>query len=392
MSNINGEAVIVGGDFQGLGIARNLSVLGLRVVVVDPGFSISRFSRYVDTFRKSPAYANPEEFTDFLTDLALKENLRKPVLFPTSDMAVHIIAKNRTRLEEHYLVPTPPWEITRLAYDKKLTYKLATEIGVPIPKTFFPESEEELSRQALNFPVILKPAITANFYPVTHLKAIKANDHQELLRNYKYMSSIIDKSEIMVQEIIGGGPKNLYSFCSLFSNGTVKAKIMAVRLRQHPMDFGSSSTYVVTCNIKQLEEMSTRILQKMNYYGLSEVEFMLDERDDTFKLIDINPRTWAWHTLGAKTGVNFSALLFRDMHHDPVQLDTFETGVIWIREVSDVATAISEIAKHRLQVVDYLGTLRGKKVLAVFSSRDPLPFMAELLWAPYIWCKRGFRI
>jgi len=80
------------------------------------------------------------------------------------------------------------------------------------------------------------------------------------------------------------------------------------------------------------------------------------------------------------------------MHHDPVQLDTFETGVIWIREVSDVATAISEIAKHRLQVVDYLGTLRGKKVLAVFSSRDPLPFMAELLWAPYIWCKRGFRI
>ncbi|MDD2336184.1 MAG: hypothetical protein PHD01_06380 [Geobacteraceae bacterium] len=392
MPAINHEAVIIGGDFQGLGIARNLSGLGVRVLVVDPGFSISRFSRYVDVFRRSPSYADLEKFSNFLTDLALKENLRKPVLFPTSDMAVHIIAKNRTRLEEHYLVPTPPWEITRLAYDKKQTYTLATEIGVPIPKTFFPESEVELSEQILDFPVILKPAITANFYPVTHLKAIKANDHQELLRKYRYMSSIIDKTEIMVQEIIEGGPKNLYSFCSLFSSGAVKAKIMAVRLRQHPMDFGSSSTYVVTCNIKQLEELSTRILKKMNYYGLSEVEFMLDERDNTFKLIDINPRTWAWHTLGAKTGVNFSALLFRDLHNDPVQLDSFETGVTWIREVSDVATAISEIAKHRLKVVDYLGTLRGKKELAVFSSRDPLPFVAELLWAPYMWCKRGFRI
>jgi len=206
------------------------------------------------------------------------------------------------------------------------------------------------------------------------------------------MSSIIDRTEIMVQEIIGGGPKNLYSFCSLFSNGEVKAKIMGVRLRQHPMDFGSSSTYVITCNVPQLEELSAQILRKMNYYGLSEVEFMFDERDNTYKLIDINPRTWAWHTLGAKAGVNFSALLFRDMHNDSVQLDSFETGVTWIREVSDVPTALMEIVKQRLNVIEYLRTLRGKKELAVFSRRDPLPFVAELFWAPYILCKRGFRM
>lgn len=392
MSDSTQEVVIIGGDFQGLGIARNLSGLGIRVLVVDPVFCISKFSRHVDRVHRSPAYGNPEKFIDFLIGLSVQEKLQKPVIFPTSDIAVRILAKNRTRLEEHYLVPTPAWEITRLAYNKKLTYQLATEIGVPIPRTFFPESEEELSEQVLDFPVILKPAITANFYPVTHLKAIKANDHNELLRNYRYMSSIIDKTEIMVQEIIGGGPKNLYSFCSLFSNGTVMARIMAVRLRQHPMDFGSSSTYVITCNVPQLEELSAQILRKMNYYGLSEVEFMLDERDNTYKLIDINPRTWAWHTLGAKAGVNFSALLYRDMHNDSVKLDSFETGVTWIREVSDVPTALMEIVKQRLNVIDYLRTLRGKKELAVFSRHDPLPFLAELFWAPYMLCKRGFRM
>jgi len=391
MPVIKQEAVIIGGDFQGLGIARNLSELGIRNIVVDPNFCISKFSRHVDRVLRSPAYGNPDKFSDFLIELAAQEKLRKPVLFPTSDMAVHIIAKNRNKLEQHYLVPTPAWEITRLAYDKKLTYKLATEIGVPIPKTYFPENEEDLSKQVLEFPVILKPAITANFYPVTHLKAIKANNHQELLCKYRYMSSVIDRSEIMIQEIIAGGPKNLYSFCSLFANGTVQAKIMGVRLRQHPMDFGSSSTYVVTCNIGQLEELATRILRKMNYYGLSEVEFMFDEKDNIFKLIDINPRTWAWHTLGAKAGVNFSALLFRDMHNDSVHLDSFETGVIWIRELSDTPTAIREIIKQRLKFFDYLGTLRGKKELAVFSRRDPWPFVAELFWGPYMWCKRGFR-
>lgn len=375
-----------------MGIARNLTVLGIPVFVVDPGFCIARYSRFREACFRCPPLADTEDFVDFLMKLALREKLGKTVLFPVSDAAVQILSKNRNKLEQHYLLPTPAWEITRLAYDKKLTYRLATEIGVPIPRTFFPENEADLTEHALGYPVILKPAITSHFYPVTHLKAIRADGPDELLRKYWQMSSIIDKSEIMVQEIIGGGPKNLFSFCSLFGNGEVKAKIMAVRLRQHPMDFGSSSTYVVTCNIPQLEELSTRILREMNYYGLSEVEFMLDERDNTYKLIDINPRTWAWHTLGAKAGVNFSALLFRDMLNDSVHVDAFETGVIWIREVSDVPTAISEILKRRLKVGDYLGTLRGKKELAVFSRRDPLPFVAELFWAPYMWCKRGFRM
>jgi len=391
--NIHQEgAMIIGGDFHGLGIARNLEVLDIPVYVIDPGFCIARFSRFQQAFFKCPPLTDPDSFTDFLTDLAIRKNLGKTVLFPVSDTAVQILAKNRKKLERHYLVPTPAWEVSRISYNKKFTYKLASEIGIPIPRTFFPENEEELSELKLDFPVILKPAVTANFYPVTHRKAIKVNDHCELLRQYRYMSSIIDKAEIMVQEIIKGGPKNLYSFCSLFSNGAVRAKIMAVRLRQHPMDFGSASTYVVTCNIPQLEELSTRILRNMNYYGLSEVEFMFDERDDTFKLIDINPRTWAWHTLGAKAGVNFSALLFRDMHNDSVQVDSFESGVIWIRELTDIPTAVSEIVKQRLKVIDYLRTLKGKKELAVFSRRDPLPFLVELFWGSYMWCKRGCRL
>lgn len=385
-------AMIIGGDFHGLGIARNLAVHGIPVFIVDPGFCIARFSKYQKACFKCPPLANGEAFIDFLLQLATRENLGKTVLFPVSDTAVQILSKNRDRLGEHYLVPTPAWEITRLAYDKKFTYKLAHEIGVPIPRTYFPEDETDLIEQVVEYPVILKPSITANFYPVTHLKAIRCNDPDELLRNYRHMATIIDKSEIMVQEIIGGGPKNLYSFCSLFGNGIVKARIMAVRLRQHPMDFGSASTHVVTCNIPQLEELSTRILGKMDYYGLSEVEFMFDERDETFKLIDINPRTWAWHTLGAKAGVNFSELLFLDMHGAPVHVETFETGVTWIREVTDVPTAVSEIVKQRLSFGDYLRTLKGKKELAVFSRLDPWPFVVELFRAPYVWWKRGFRM
>ncbi len=396
MGRVDGDhasgAMIIGGDFQALGIVRNLAELDIPIYVLYSGFCITRFSRLIKEFIKCPPLSDNETFADFLVQLAQRKRLERTVIFPNNDATVCLLAKHRAKLERHYLIPIPEWETTRFAYDKVLTYRLAEEVGVPFPNTFFPGNEADLNRMGLEFPVILKPAVMAHFYPVTGLKAICVKNNEELIRGYRYMSSVVGKSEIMVQEIIGGGPKNLYSFCSLFVEGTVKGKIMAVRLRQHPMDFGSSSTYVVTCHVPELEELATRMLRKINYYGLSEVEFMFDERDGTFKLLEINARTWGWHSLGAKAGVNFSSLLFRDLHNDPVCLDSYELGVKWIRELADLPVAVSEIFKRRLTVGDYLRSLRGKKEWAVFSPGDPLPFIAELFWMPYMWAKRGFRM
>jgi predicted ATP-grasp superfamily ATP-dependent carboligase len=392
MPNSGAEVVIIGGDFQGLGIARNLAGLGVRCIVVAPSFNICKCSNYVDNFIKSPPLDHAKEFADFLLELARDEDIDKAVIYPTSDAAVFVLSHYRNILEQYYLVPTPPWETTKLAYNKKFTYMLAQEVDVPVPKTFYPEQEEDLHGLAIGYPVILKPAIIANFIPATSLKAIRANNETELFQYYRVMASIIDRSEIMVQELIEGGTKNLFSFCSLFREGEIRAKIMAKRMRQHPMDFGTATTYAMTCDIPQLEELALRILRKMNYYGLSEVEFMFDEKEQVYKLLDINTRTWAWHTLGAKAGVNFSLLLFQDMHHENPLVESFETGVKWIRELTDVIIVITEMAKGSLKFNEYLKSLTGKKEFAVFSWRDPLPFFVELLMAPYRFHKRGYRL
>ena len=43
-------AIVIGGDFQGLGIARNLASLGVPVAIVDNGFCIGRVSRHIDRY------------------------------------------------------------------------------------------------------------------------------------------------------------------------------------------------------------------------------------------------------------------------------------------------------------------------------------------------------
>lgn len=389
--NQYGGALIIGGDYQGLGIARNLAPLKLPVYVLDHELCIGRFSRHVDHFLKCPPPAREEAFADYLMDIGHRNNFRDWVIYPTTDRAVRILSLERGRLQRHYLVPTPEWRITRLVYDKRLTYETAARIGIPVPETYFPADLGTLKNLKLEYPVILKPSIKDHFFDVTREKALRADNRRELIERYEYMSSIIPPSEIMVQEMILGGPENLYSFCSLFAQGKVKASITAKRPRQHPMDFGSATTYAYTCEIPVLRTHSEKILREIDYYGLSEVEFMYDVRQRTFKLLEINARTWGWHTLGAKAGVNFSLMLFRDLHHEDAQSENYEKGVKWFREITDCCISAKEMLKGRMDFASYRETFRGKKEWAVYSHRDPLPFLVELILSPYFWYKRGRR-
>jgi len=386
----NNGAIIIGGDFQGLGIAQNLAPLGIPVIIVDPDFCIGRFSRSVRKYYKCPPLTDNGAFVSFLERLAIEKKLDKWVIYPTSDRAVFILSQFRNQLSKYYLIPTPEWEITKFAYDKKLTYQLAQQANVPVPVTFFADNIEQLYQLNLDFPVILKPTIKENYFPITKRKAIRVNNQEELVIGYKHMNSIIDASEIMIQELIQGGPNNLYSFCSLFSGGTAKGKLIAKRQRQHPMEFGNATTFAFTCEVPEIEEFSIRILKQMNYYGLSEVEFMYDGKDGKYKLLEINARTWGWHTLGAAAGVNFSWLLFADINKEPVCVNSFEKNVKWVRLLTDVPTVISEVCKGRLSVADYVNSLKGKREFAVYSGKDPLPFIMEVFLAPYFYFKRGF--
>ena len=48
------------------------------------------------------------------------------------------------------------------------------------------------------------------------------------------------------------------------------------------------------------------------------MEFKLDPRDGRYKLLDVNARTWGYHTLGAHAGVDFPYLLYRSATGHPV--------------------------------------------------------------------------
>jgi len=383
-------AVITGGDFQALGVLRTLAKKGIPTILLDGDHCISKYSKYNRKFFRSPQPSDTQQYLNFLIDLAKKEKLSGWVIFPNSDAAVYILSKYRDRLEEHYRIPTPCWEVVRKVYSKKETYKIAEKNGIAIPKTYYPAALEELVKLDLRYPVVIKPSIRDHFYSKVKTKAFKINNKKELVKTYQWVCSIIDPSEVLVQDFIPGGPKNLYSFCPFFENGKAITSVMARRPRQHPMEFGHASTFAELVDIPELQQIAEKFLRLINYFGIAEVEFMLDPRDNHYKLLEVNPRVWGWHTLAVAAGVDLPFLLYQHMIGEKVETPSILRDTAWVRLITDIPIAFTEIIRGNLKIADYIASMKKKKEFAVLSLDDPLPFVAEIAMIPYLWKKRGY--
>jgi len=385
-------AIVIGGDYQGLGIVRSLGRKGIPVCVVDDELSISRYSRYCTKFVKLGNLRDGRVAADSLLELGKKLHLDGWILYPTREELVAALSRYRSELSEVFRVPTPDWESVKWAWDKRNTYSLARELDIPTPATHYDlENIDELDQlHSLTPPFAIKPAIKEHFFYSTKAKAWLANSHAELRTLFQKAAQHAPCEEIMVQELIPGGGSQQFSYCAFFRDREAVGKMVVRRRRQHPLQFGRASTYVETLEIPIIEELSERFLRAIDYYGLVELEYKLDPRDSQFKLLDVNARTWGYHSLGVEAGVDFSYMLYADQVGLPVPPCRGRPGVGWVRTTTDIPAALVGILKGDTSVKEYLRSLRNCNAEAVFSASDPAPGLAEVALIPYLAIKRGF--
>ena len=336
-------AVVVGGDYQGLGIVRSLGRKNIPVCVIDDEHSIARYSRYTTHSIRVPSLRREKEAVNTVMEIGHRLGLKGWVLFPTRDETVAAFARYHVRLSEFFRVPTPDWNKVKWAWDKRNTNRLAMRLGIPIPHTWYPREESDLDHVAAEPPYALKPAIKEHFFYATRAKAWRANSRSELLQLFRLANAQTPLAEVMVQDVIPGIGRQQFAYCAFFKNGHAIASMVVQRKRQHPTEFGRASTHVQTIDLPIIEELSLRFLRAINYYGLVELEYKLDPRDGEYRLLDVNARTWGYHTLGVGAGVDFPFLLFCDQTGQDVPTCRAHPGVTWIRLLTDLPTGILEI-------------------------------------------------
>ena len=370
-----GGVLLMGGDCGALGAARSLGRLGIDIRFLPGVNSVAGFSRYARRVKDWPG-AEADGAIGWLERYATHGDAQGFVLMPAGDSEVRLVTGNHARLSELYHVAAPPWQTLRYAADKQLTYERAAGLGIGHPRTWRLADAEAARNTELIFPLILKPAMKEGVNALTKAKAWRINDREQFLPLFEKALQLAGAGGLVVQELIPDTGLNQFSYTAFYDRGEPRAVMAARRTRQWPRKVGTG-TFVETLGPQAFEADAEKFLQSLEYTGLVEIEFMLDPRDGQFKLIDVNPRIWTWHTLGLSAGVNFAIEVWSHANGRSTAKSRAAPGHSWIYMLRDIPAACGEIFAGNLRLPAYLQQLRKVSSFANFAWDDPLPALAD---------------
>lgn len=374
-------------EHMGLDIARSLGKRGIPIYALDSDpHAVGKFSKYV-YFSTCPS---PEEnggtsYLNFLVDF-IKKIGGKVVLFPLSDEHVLLFSQERERLENYCLFLMPDHDTVSNLVTKDGLDKIVKNFNIPAPQTFFLNGTWSIESIAgrLNYPVILKPTESTYWHTpeITALlrkgliacraKTIQCETPKELIDSYNLIAAIDNR--LVVQEVIPGEDSRLVYISFYLDRNSNPLGIFAGRkYRVLPTGFGSAS-YARSMHDPELEKLALVLLKAVNYRGLGGIEFKSDSRDDHYKIIEFNARFGMWDGLGAKCGVDLAYLAYCDAINFPVEpVRSYEENIIWVDWQRDTRAAIDYKKKGQLTAAEWLSSLRGKKMWAIYSMDDWRP-------------------
>jgi len=369
-------ALVLGGAHGSLVVARSLGRQGIPVWFLAADKLVPQFSRYVVRTLRWPG-AEDVRALEMLMQLGRTHRLDGWVLFPGGDEEARLVSRHHAELSDFYRVITPPWEVMRWAADKRLTNEHAQSHGIDVPWSYYPKSRQDIEQLQCRFPVILKPTVRAGSNAFVQAKAWRVDDREHLLARYEQASQMVGDA-IVLQELIPGNGAAQFSYAALWDKGQPVASLVARRTRQYPIDFGYTSTFVETIENAEVEAAASRFLGSLQYGGLVEIEFKYDARDQRYKILDVNARTWAWIGLGDVAGTDFPHLQWRLALGETVASLRGRSGAAWIHSSRDFVAACQEMAAGSLSPAGYLKSLHGPMAFAAYAPDDPMPGIIDM--------------
>lgn len=368
------SAVVLDLSANGISIIRSLARKGIKVYAYDIEIKYK-----IGKTKSAHCAPCPDPLTEELELLHFLEQLgvtfsSKPVLYTASDDFLFFLSKYRDELSNYYLFLLPTHQLIEQVLDKQLTYELAKKHQIACPKTFVIEDESTLNKliPELCFPCLLKPAMGHKFRRRNSKKAIITNDADDLLNQYSIYKQY---GELLVQELIPGNEDQIYQVGTFFNdNMELIGVFMGQKLNQYPPYFGAGAR-VISVVDEEVKELGIQFLRETECKGLAVAEFKRDPRDGKYKFIEINARTWLWHGLSEICGIDLSYLYYLELTgQNPAPRLKQKEGITWIYLIRDLLSTYEKRKSGDGSFRTWLKGFRGKKVFALLSKSELLPF------------------
>ena len=307
---------------------------------------------------------------------------QKAVLFPCQDVNVLLISQHRDELTQWYNFILPDHEVVEMMMDKAKFYQYALAQGFSVPRTYVLENRQDAGKaaQRLDFPCVLKPSNRSpEWNRHTTIKAFKVKGERELLELYERYHQWADV--LIAQEWIEGTDANLYSCnCYFDSASEPVVTFIARKLRQWPPETGQSCLGVECRNDVVLQE-TVRLFQSVGYRGLGYLELKCDENSGKYFIVEPNiGRPTGRSAIAEAGGVELLYTLYCDAVGWPLPANREQKYEVvkWIHLRRDILSALHYWRKGDLTLKSWWRSYRGRKTYALFSWRDPAPFLYDL--------------
>ena len=362
------------------------SGIPLCMVSSDP-YDLKFYSRHCHQKKIIADYRlEPEKALADLIDLG-KSFSKKPVLFYDDDQFQLFISRNREKLYPYYHFPLPDHKMLEQIIEKTEFAALAERLSLPAPKTIcsdgFETAEDALRLIAL--PCFFKPKNRVHWDASDLIKARGGKNYKGILAenvtafNDAYHGIKKFTNDFIIQEYIPGGDNSIYSFHAYFNRDAQPLAYFAGRkIRDFPKECGQS-TYLELVKDKEVVQLGIDILNKLDYVGLVKIDFKKDIRTNRLYILEINPRATLWNHLGAVSGVNLPLIAYRDILGQEVTIPKdYKTNIRWLSFLNDVKGFILDYHKDGdLSWKQWIFSYWSFKVYAVFSWKDPYPFIVD---------------
>lgn len=287
------------------------------------------------------------------------------------------ISKNQKKLS--CTLAFPDYPTLEIVTSKYRLLQHAIEHNIPCPKTRFVAHPDDIegSLSDLQFPSVLRPSMGSGGEGITFVHA--PEDLQSAEKNFFKIYG-----PHMIQEKIPF--RNKYTVGVLCNADAQIRRVCVIKeIRNYPVETGAAC-YVETVEYPELVDISIKLMKSLNYFGIADIDFLVDERTKEPKLMEINPRFWGSLPVAIAAGVDFPGLLYEMMCNGDVKKSfDYKTGVRSRHVIIDDLLRLFSIVRgdytdsYKIAALTEFLRINPQDSYYIFSLDDFRPFWRHVL-------------
>lgn len=381
-----------GGERASLAAVRSLGRAGYEVgVTARTARCLAGASRHAGrTWGTPDPLTEPSAYVEALRGIVREAAI--DLLLPMTEVSLLAVLPRREELAG-VRIPFPPYDRFRAITDKARVVAEASEVGIAAPRQKILEGPDLACRrtlEALNFPLVLKPArsVGETCHVQKKVGVVHVHTPEGLPPALEQLPP--QAYPLLVQERIDGIGAGVFL---LVRDGHVVASFAHRRIREKPPSGGVSVCRESVAADPALVESSRALLERFGWEGVAMVEYKIQDGSGEPYIMEVNPRFWGSLQLAVDAGVDFPRLLVDAALGKNVEpVTTYELAVRsrwWWGEVDHLVARVKEahtshgvvpaIRQLTCSIRDLLRGWGGQTRSEVWAGSDPAPFLRETM-------------